>query len=240
MSLIRKTVRQLLREFWLPFILAVAWTTYAFWNKEPSVPAVVGVLGPAFFLVSWMTGQFFRVRKQEGVQTSLGVLEQRLEAIVGQLEHATREITAYTIGGDSWCYFAISMRDGDDRSVWIAMHQGTYPLYNVSAHIVDLAAFDVGLKIGDLSAGDSYEQIGDLIAHQARMVRTVDLGSGDARDFNVFFSARNGFFTQLIRLRQVGTRWSRATVVTANDGRTVLEEIDHDYPRDAAGKPEGL
>jgi hypothetical protein len=72
----------------------------------------------------------------------------------------------------------------------------------------------------------------------------MDLGSGNARDFNVFFSARNGFYTQLLRFRRVNGKWLSATSVTfmapAFQTNPALHKVDHGYPLDAHGKPDGI
>lgn len=119
-----RTIQQLLREFWLPLLVAMAWTIYAVWGKPLDLKTIVSVLGPAFFLASWMTGHFFRVRKQENVQTGLTSLEGRLEGLVGQLESQAKEITQFTTGGDSYCYFSIGVGDNSNQSTWTVVHEG--------------------------------------------------------------------------------------------------------------------
>ena len=59
-----KTLKQMLREFWLPFVVAIVWTAYVIWTEPANLKTIITAFGPAFFLASWMTGQFFRVRKQ--------------------------------------------------------------------------------------------------------------------------------------------------------------------------------
>lgn len=190
-----------------------------------------------------MTGQFFRIRKQEHVQIGLTSVETRLQSLVGNLETQTREITHHTTGGDSFCYFGVGV-DGN-TATWTAVHQGKYPLYNVGARIVDLSKFHEAMNSGNPFAADTNVRIGDIAQNQASMMLSMDLGSGDSRDFNIFFSARNGFFTQLLRFRRVGGQWLSATSVTsmalaALDSNPVLHRIADGYPVDANGKPDGI
>jgi hypothetical protein len=237
-----RTIQQLLREFWLPLLVAMAWTIYAVWGKPLDLKTIVSVLGPAFFLASWMTGHFFRVRKQENVQTGLTSLEGRLEGLVGQLESQAKEITQFTTGGDSYCYFSIGVGDNSNQSTWTVVHEGKYPLYDVNARIVDLEIFSTAMSSGNPFAADTIVQIGDIGEKQACMLRSIDLGPSDARDFNIFFSARSGFFNQLVRFRRVDGKWREATsVLNREQGEEpLLLRVQDGYPLDANGKPDGI
>lgn len=236
------TLKQILREFWLPLLAAICWTTYVLWSIPIDLKAVISAFGPAFFLASWLTGQFFRIRKQEHVQSGLSSVETRLQSLVKQLEMQAQEITHYTTGGDSYCYFGVGING--NTATWTVVHQGKYPLYNVCARIVDLSLFQVAMNSGNIFDADTNFKIGDIGQSQAVLVHSMDLGSGNARDFNVFFSARNGFYTQLLRFRCVNGKWLSATSVTpmapACQTNQVHHKVDPGYPLDVHGKPDGL
>lgn len=55
-----------------------------------------------------------------------------------------------------------------------------------------------------------------------------------SRSFNVFMTARNGVFTESIRLRRVDGHWSIAKIVTASYytkiSGVVLQESDKNFP----------
>lgn len=238
-----QTAKQILREFWLPLVAAISWTIYVLWGEPVDTKGILSAFGPSFFLASWMTGQFFRIRKQEHVQSGLTSVETRLQGLVGDLEIQTKEITHHTTGGDSFCYFGVGVNG--NTATWTAVHQGKYPLYNVGARIVDLSIFHAAMNSGNPSSADTNVQIGDIAQSQAKTMFSIDLGTGDSRDFNIFFSARNGFFTQLIRFRRVGGQWLSATSVTsmalaAIDSNPVLYRIADGYPVDANGNPDGI
>lgn len=238
-----RTVKQIFREFWLPFVVAFSWTTYILWGKALDTKGVLTAFGPSFFLASWMTGQFFRVRKQEHVQSGLASVETRLQNLIGELETQTREITHYTTGGDSFCYFGASI-NGNIANLAV-VHEGKYPLYNVEARIVDLSKFDAAMTSGNPFAADTNIRIGDIAQNQAMFAHSMDLGTGDFHDFNIFFTARNGFFNQLLRFRRVGGNWISATSVTsmalsALDKNPVLQRVPEGYPVDADGNPDGI
>jgi hypothetical protein len=57
------------------------------------------------------------------------------------------------------------------------------------------------------------------------------LSQSDKRDFNVFFTARNGAYMQFLRLRRVQCEWRQATRVIV-DEKVVFEKVDKDFPKD--------
>jgi hypothetical protein len=95
-----KTLKLLLREFRLPFTLAAAWTIYALITDPLPVDlkSLIKTFGPAFFFVSWATGQFIRVRKQSHVESNLQSIQTRLEGLLSQLQTKTAEIVAQITG----------------------------------------------------------------------------------------------------------------------------------------------
>lgn len=67
------------------------------------------------------------------------------------------------------------------------------------------------------------------------LLAKLPLGTATRKRFNVFFSARNGSFSQLLRMAVVDGSWRSATRVI-RDEKTVFEEADDDFPRDEAGE----
>ena len=69
-----KILFQLLKEFWLPLILGVAWTFYNVSDKPPeswTAKELINIFGPTFFFASWLVAQWYRVRKQQRVESGL-------------------------------------------------------------------------------------------------------------------------------------------------------------------------
>lgn len=90
-----KVFKQLLKEFWIPFTIAILWTTinaYNGQNKPKNWSDYVNIAMPSFFFVSWLTGQYFRVRKQEHVSSTLGNIEQRVEAVLGDISNQAKNM----------------------------------------------------------------------------------------------------------------------------------------------------
>lgn len=79
---------QLLREFWLPLLLGIAWTIYNFVDRPLSqwtVREVINVAGPMFFIMSWWLAQWFRVKKQQRVEDGLTEIHAGVRAIQAPL-----------------------------------------------------------------------------------------------------------------------------------------------------------
>ncbi len=79
-----KTLLQLLREFWLPLLLGIAWTIFNFIDRPLSrwtVREVLNVFGPTFFFISWLVAQWYRVKKQQRVERGLIEIQRDVRAI---------------------------------------------------------------------------------------------------------------------------------------------------------------
>lgn len=79
-----KILLQLLREFWLPLLLAIAWTTFNFVDRpftQWTVREVLNIFGPTFFFVSWLVAQWFRVKKQQRVEDGISEIRRDVRAI---------------------------------------------------------------------------------------------------------------------------------------------------------------
>jgi hypothetical protein len=231
---LKMTALRLLEEFSVPLIISIAWTTYVLWGKEVTVQSVGANFGGAFFFVSWMTGQFFRVRKQAGVENSLLAVERRIQAVTDRLEIQTKEFVGHVTGGSSYCYMQVG-RQGGNSTIWFLIHGGgdPYPMYAVSARVVDLDTLKDDIAQGRMN--DRTFNVGEVSPGIARPLEQFDLGPADSRSFNVFFTARNGFSTQVIRFRRVNGAWLCATQVENRLGIIVHSNIDNDYPRNEAG-----
>ncbi len=89
------TFKQLFKEFWIPSLVCVAWTAINFFTSdiaEWNFTKIVNIAAPTFFFASWMTAQYFRVRKQEHVSSSLGTIESRVENALRKIEAQANEL----------------------------------------------------------------------------------------------------------------------------------------------------
>jgi hypothetical protein len=183
-------------------------------------------------------------RTSEGIRTQV---EENLTQ-TGENLRQTREIIthvektiAHITGGDSFCYVALANVSARGALLGV-VHQGQYPLYDVSIRIHNLDEFDrLGgpITLEKMARADTVITVGNLGPNQSAMWSKWSLPDADQQRYNIFISARNGFVSQLLRLQRVNGKWQSATKVTRDFDQnqvTLYERIDEDFPRDAAGQ----
>lgn len=235
-------VLQLLKEFWLPLSLSVLWVAYNVYSGSGEAwdaKRVVNIFGPTFFLLSWVTGQFFRVKKQVKVEGSLDVMEKRLERLLEELEKKTKDVIDHVSGGDSFPWIQVAMvDDATDKGILMVNHCGKHPLYDVGVRIVDLNKFTKvsgNFSLKAMQITDTNINIGNLISGYSSMPMEWQVAHTPEQDYNAFFTARNGGFTQSIRMKKVGKEWLTATRVTNMKNEVVYEHVDAQFPHDKDG-----
>jgi hypothetical protein len=156
-----------------------------------------------------------------------------------EITRLQRESADAIIGGDSFCYMGLMIPDATAliaRPMFV--HHGRYPLYDVTARIVDVeeikrlkalkdpalmtALMGTTVGIGNLTPGFSSGSAVTLQRHSP------------GRDFsyNVFYVARNGAWTQFLRMRWTGSGWATAEkVVGLSEGKELYSNVTPDYPR---------
>lgn len=156
------------------------------------------------------------------------------------------DIVAIVTGSDSYAYvqvqhIASDVFDVPDKSntvMLLAVHQGKYPLYDVSLRIYAYA--DAALHGDGVFLGETVS-LGTIAPNSSRWVTPfhIDPAHG-TRDMNLFFDARNGFWAQEIRGRKANGEWVYAWRVGRNsdDGTTeyVAEKIPPEFPREPNGE----
>ena len=227
-----------IKEFWVPIVVAVGWSVYNVYGLSASykVRDIINIFAPTFFLVSWMTGQYFRIKKQQKVEDSFGTLDKRLDAIIENFRKSSEDILSNISGGNSFPYIQIGNINNTTKTGQIVvLHQGSYPLYDVQVRIVDLRRFQVVQgNIADF--GETSFSVGNMIpSHCVVMPNAWNIGEGTKQSYNVFMTARNGAFTQLIRLDKGSGEWKYATKVINSRGETVLEQIKEGFPLESDG-----
>jgi hypothetical protein len=210
-------IKQLLREFWLPFLLAGAWSVYnALAIVDPKTPGwavFVKNFGPSFFLLSWMTGQWFRVKKQSGV-------ESRLDQIAGRIEKAANDVT----GGDSYCFCVLMKPNDSGKSKIMFFNNGKHPLYELGVRMFDAIDRNRVNKSGH--DPNSYINIGNLPAGQtAALTPEWDASDGQDIRLDIHYAARNGEFHQQLIVLRPGGKWLFGMRVV-RDGDTLQDTWD--------------
>jgi hypothetical protein len=141
-------------------------------------------------------------------------------------------------GSESFAYLAFI--PGQEYLVFV--HQGKYPLYGVSARLVNLDYITAQNILG------MTVPIGDLILGHANM-QPLPAGNlqanGDHFNANIFFTARNGDWVQILREVRLKGSWVKAVQVqgrftSLKNEKVMCETIDRDFPRSTDGKIDGF
>ena len=71
-----RVLKQVVIEFWLPFVVAVIWVWYS--SENVSIARPIANFGAALFLASWALGHVNRIRRQQAVERAFENVEKHL------------------------------------------------------------------------------------------------------------------------------------------------------------------
>ena len=187
-------------------------------------PAVVMLIGA---LIS-AAGAILAAQQQ-------AISEKELRQKSDEIAELNRQIASSITGGDSFAYIVPMFLD--NSIVLSVIHQGKHPLYDLDVRIVDLFRFEKMVKQNyswsDMQRDEIHIRIGNIAPGQANMLQPIQVHAEPIR-WNIFFSARNGFFDELLRVRRVGNEWKTAVRVSNNptpgERKTLFEKVDQGYP----------
>jgi len=230
---------RLLKEFWLPALVASAWTAYNLRTAEAGwdLKTLINVLGPSFFLAAWATGQFFRVQKQANVEQNLTSIENRVESLVTKLEKHTQDFLGYATGSDSVAYFRPMFTA--PGIVELGLHNpSAYPVFDVHAELIDL---DEPI---DPDSGKFWtrHRFSLQSLYPSRIVMGAyrfDLRDRERLRVNVFIQTRTQGLTQQFRIAKTADWFSIAIKTTA--GENVIERtVPDDFPGTNSADPDAV
>ncbi|OAI46191.1 hypothetical protein AYO43_01305 [Nitrospira sp. SCGC AG-212-E16] len=164
----------------------------------------------------------------------------------GEAAEIHKRIASSMTGSASFAYIIPTFFDPTHNSPMLTLvHQGEYPLYDLTVRILDMATFDNLVRQNNSYSDKLREEvqlrISNIAPNQSSMLKTVQLGT-DPLKWNLFFNARNGFFTELLRVRRVGNEWKTALKVirtrSPSNDQVLLEKIDSGYPLSKDGQVE--
>ena len=142
-------------------------------------------------------------------------------------------------GGDSFCYLE-AFSFAPTGVTMAAVCSGKYPIYGLAARVFDPLIFR---QSHDITKATVWMQIGEMPASILKVIPQVVPFSGtEKQDFNVFFSARNGLWQQLIRYMKIDGRWTGATIVSTGvtrkcpKGCVVYRRVGENFPPDILAK----
>ena len=221
-----KFFKQLIREFIFPLLLSIAWVAFNIFGSDDewNIQRSVNVFGPTFFLLSWMTGQIFRIRKQIGVESNFESLHEKMLNLVDEIRAQTEDVSNYVTGGNSFA-FLFPMLYGfppmKDSLVLVLDTSGKYPIYGLRAKI---ACINSDYPEMDLNIGDT-----KFKTTSAYHVQNIDMQNADEYKFRIWLTARNGAFWQLLWLKKNEGIWSHALQIK-KDNTILYTEINEMFP----------
>jgi hypothetical protein len=161
-----------------------------------------------------------------------------------EIKRLTIENAGLITGGDTVAqvYLQIDTQTWTGTAVPLVVNAGKYPLYDIEIRLVDVD--EVRREVADKSPsqeallGKTFI-VPNLTPGMARDIDGALQHPANSRDYNynIFFVARNGTWTQQLRMKWMGDGWARATRIM-RDGREVLTEVIGAYPRTSAGEIE--
>jgi len=163
-----------------------------------------------------------------------------------EIASLNKKIADSIIGGDSFAYITPTFfKDKSSPPYLTLVHQGEHPIYDLSIRVVDLDVFErqvkEGYTIADLHKKENQFNVGNLSTSQASMLGPISIPKNGIR-LNIFFSARNGFFSESLRVRKVNDEWKTAIKVentpTSGEVKLLYEKIDIDFPLNKKGDVE--
>ena len=162
---------------------------------------------------------------------NLTLIEQNIKLSSKLLEKA-EGIASTVTGGNSYCYVSLSWLKPNEATIML-INDGEYPMYKVQMRIVDLAKFhsqsstNIDSKLGTVF---NFDELTAGHAQQSGQIKVEK--TSDRLSLNIFFSSRNGSFTQRLRLAKISeTKWVAATKLTKTfEDELIYEKIDKDYP----------
>ena len=218
--------RRIFKEFWLPASAAISWTTYN-WYSSPTawdLAKIINVFGPSFFLMSWASGQFFRVKKQALVEKNLSTIDQRLESVLSRLEQHARDFEGHTIGTQGLAHFMPMIWEPGFIELCLT-NESKYPAFDIQADLIDLDE-PIDRNSGKYWTRHAYSCATLQPSRLIRAAYRLNIQGREQLRINVFVNTRGGSVTQEIRvdnsrsrpLIAIRTRRGEETVVEIPDG----------------------
>lgn len=230
--------QRLLKEFWLPTLVAIAWTIYNLSTQTSAwdVKSLVNLFGPTFFLASWATGQFFRVKKQANLDNNLLSIESRVTAVINRLEQHTKDFLGYTTGGDSIGYFIVGI--SAPETLELMFHNPSqYPVFDVYAEAIDLdEPIDPKINKWWTRHGFALEKI---YPNKASGGYRFPLTGRDQLRLNVFIHTRTQGVIQQIRVLRKDNWFQIAEMVRFGE-KVVKLEVPEGFPGYDSANPNAL
>lgn len=240
----RDVLAQLGKEFWLPALVSAFWTAAGQLEAGGlTFSSAVTRASASFFFVSWLTGQMFRVAKQTRTEKSFTSIQLGMESILSDIKTETKRLEEMVTGGESFAYLIFAGIESG-RPMILASHQGEAPVYDLDVMVLNLHLFDQianDASQESISSCETHFKLTNMAPGFASALGHVVNAGSEERDFNVFFTARNGGWIQFYRSRKINGKWVAASLVLKRmikpeASKVVFAVRDNDFPIDALPK----
>jgi hypothetical protein len=164
------------------------------------------------------------------------------------IEDLSKKTLDTAIGGKAFCYLVAGIPSAGHGWVPLIMHVGDYPLYGVTARIVNMAKLRAepvprNVPLSELRKTETTLRFGDVhpIGGTVYFNALVPMDEGPIHVFKMFFAARNGVWYQDLKLTNINGNWREALRVYRTSGKrddVLFETADEDFPRNQKGKVE--
>ncbi len=186
------------------------------------------------------SGGFWQAVRQSNFNSEL---RQKNDTIIELQQQNAGAIT----GGNSFAEMVIQVPDVATAAVALPSfaHHGKFPLYDVTARIVDIGEHRRLVTAKNFVAATTALQgtevsVGSLTPGFAKGPMVM-LQHPSGRDFsyNVFFVARNGSWIQQLRMKWIGNGWSVANRISGlSEGKELYRVVSPNYPLGPNGEVE--
>lgn len=230
-------LKQLAKEFWIPLAFATGLIAYRGWGKEDY--AYVTEFWVLFTTVSFFFAQWNRVAKQLRTEKGLQSVESSVQQTLTELRATAERLEGYSTGGKGFCWISLPMNFPILRRDFVVHVAGRFPQRNVQVRIVDLDRMADPQTEREAIDENSYSL--DLLIPEHVRVVPLKLADGARRlpdrGFNIFFTAPNGSYMQMLRAVLVDGV-TRSAIRVERDGERIFDKVDDQYPRGADGEVE--
>lgn len=242
------TVTTFLMETRWPILLAALWALLGLWVSGISksmgqiARELISNFSGAFVLTGWVGMNLNRVSYQTGTKNKFSDLAARMDAVVERLESTSQETINNLTGGDSFAYVApINFDSGLGTARLAVIHQGRYPLLDLTVEVIDLDKAMAGWKKPSMERSINEERVQIPIGNlsPSLSVSLFEINVNNHRSgFTIVMRARNGTKTQLMRFCKTPAGWLIASRVTPFDQvqQTLYENVPNAWPRKPSGE----
>jgi hypothetical protein len=181
------------------------------------------------FCIGWLLfglyNQYEAESDQNGFKAQTDSLLDENKILQAKIQELSEQSQGNITGGNSYCELVLSDFSKNSAQMTVISH-GKFPVYDLNFRIVDADIFQnlMEKKVLNLTNMNLInENIGTIPAGAAVFFPRLPIDlTGVKKNLSVFFSARNGGFSQSILMRKKQSIWYGATQISDRD--TVLFE----------------